>query len=98
VAIWLSIYVAGIVPAFAAMLLTAFTRRESHQMSPRAVAQLTMSAGLVWPLLAVAGIQVAGLLVLKAALGVVRGAGDEASATPETTAVPVLQPLAVAAA
>jgi hypothetical protein len=98
VTVWLLIYGAGIVPALAAISLFAFVRRESHQMPPRAVAKLAMSAGLVWPLLAIAGVQVVGLLVLKAALGLVRGRGDDAVATVEATAVPMLQPLAAAAA
>ena len=89
------IYGAGIVPAFALISLLAFMRRESHRMPPRAVAQLTVSAGLVWPLLAVAGVQFAGLLVLKAALGLVRGRGDDVVEAP---AVPMLQPMAVVVA
>ncbi|MCV7136608.1 hypothetical protein H7J06_26940 [Mycobacterium hodleri] len=59
---------------------------------------MTFSASLVWPLLAIAGVQVASLLVLKTALGLVRGRGHEAIATPDGPGVPVLQPLAVAAA
>ena len=97
-AVWLFIYGAGIVPALAAMSLIAFVRRESHQMPSRAVAQLTMSAGLVWPLLAVAGVQVAGLLILKTALGLVRSGGDKSAPTADTDAAPMLQPLAAAAA
>ena len=90
-AIWLLIYGAGILPAFAAISLFAFMRRESHRMPPRAVAQLTISAGLVWPLLAVAGVQVAGLLVLKGALGLVRGRGDGADVTAPMPALPMPQ-------
>ena len=95
---WLFIYGAGIVPALAAMSLIAFVRRASHQMPPRAVAQLTMSASLVWPLLAVAGVQIAGLLILKTALGLVRGGGDNLATIDDTDAATMLQPLAAAAA
>ncbi|KQY07863.1 hypothetical protein ASD37_07680 [Mycobacterium sp. Root135] len=95
---WFFIYGAGILPALAAMSLIAFVRRESHQMPPRAVAQLTMSASLVWPLLAVAGVQIAGLLILKTALGLVRSGGDKLPPTADTDAAPMLQPLAAAAA
>jgi hypothetical protein len=96
--VWLLIYGAGIVPALAAISLTAFVRRGAHQMPPRAVAKLTMSAGLVWPLLAIAGVQVVGLLILKTALGVVRGGGDKSAPTADAKAIPMLQPLAAAAA
>lgn len=98
VAIWLLIYVAGIVPALLVLSLIAFMRRESHQMSRRSVAQLAVSAGLVWPLLAVAVVQIGGLLVLKAALGLVRGRGDAVDVAVEMPAVPVAQPMVAVAA
>jgi hypothetical protein len=98
VIVWLLIYGAGIVPALAAISLIAFVRRDSHQMPSRAVAQLTMSAGLVWPLLAIAGVQIAGLLIFKTALGTVRGGGDKSASTADTDSAPTLQPLAAVAA
>lgn len=67
-------------------------------MPLRTIALLTFSACLAWPLLAIAGVQVVALLVLKTALGVVRGHGDEAGDTADVATVPVLQPLAAAAA
>ncbi|MCV7421505.1 hypothetical protein H7K45_13235 [Mycobacterium yunnanensis] len=67
-------------------------------MPRRTVTQLTVSAGLVWPLLAVAVVQIGGLLVLKAALGLVRGSVDDAAVTVEVPAVPMPQPLAAVAA
>ena len=96
--VWLVVYTAGFVFALGAVASIAHTRRTSHQMSRRNVALLTLAAGLLWPLLAVAGLQVAGLVVLKTALGVVHGRGDEAVATVEADTVPALLPLAAAAA
>ncbi len=100
VSVWLSIYLVGLLPAAGLIASIAFSRRTSHKMPPRMVARVTFSASLVWPLLAIAGVQVASLLVLKTALGLVRGGrGHEAIATPpDGPGVPVLQPLAVAAA
>ena len=97
-AVWLFIYGVGIVPALLVLSLIAFIRRESHQMSRRSVAQLAASAGLVWPLLAVAVVQIGGLLVLKAALGLVRGRDDAVHVAEEMPAVPVVQPMVAVAA
>ncbi|KAA0098794.1 hypothetical protein CIW49_12910 [Mycolicibacterium sp. P1-18] len=96
-AVWLLVYGAGVVPAIAVMALIALMRRDTHQMPSGAMAKLTVSAGLVWPLLAIAGVQVAGLLVLKTALGLVRAGGDKSEPTADTHAAPMPQPLAVAA-
>jgi len=98
VAVWLYIYGAGIVPVLFVLSLIAFLRRESHQMSRRSVTQLAVSAGLVWPLLMVAVVQVGGLLILKAALGLVRGRGDALDVAIEVPAVAMSQPIAAVAA
>lgn len=73
----------------------AFTKRSSHQMGRDATLRLSFAAGLLWPLLAVAGVQVVALLILKTALGSVRSLG---SSTAEVPAVASLTPAPVAAA
>ena len=75
-----------------AVAFIAFTKRASHQMGRPAVARLSFVAGLLWPLLAVAGVQAMVLLILKAALGSVRTVGSSASARDETPVVATLTP------
>ena len=72
-AIGLSFYLAGCVPAILAVALIAFNRRASHGMELRAVTALTVFSGLIWPLLAVAALQVVVLLVPVKVLRAVRG-------------------------
>jgi len=76
----------------------AFTKRASHQMGRYATAGLSLAAGLLWPLLAVAAVQAVALLILKTALGSVRGLGSGAAGSVETPAVASLSPAPVAAA
>ena len=76
----------------------AFTKRASHQMGRHAIARLSFAAGLLWPLLAVAGVQVAALLILKTALGSVRSIGSSTAEGAEVPAVASLTPAPVAAA
>jgi hypothetical protein len=64
--------------------LIAYRRRTSHQMGRLGAIQLAFAAGLVWPLLAVAGIQAAALLILKAAFGSVRSLSSIASGSAES--------------
>lgn len=90
---WLLIYSLGFVLAALAIALLAFQRRGSNDMQTRAVAQLAVPAGLVWPLLVVAGIQVAGLLILKTALGSVR---SSVSSDPKSVEAPALKSVAPA--
>ena len=70
----------------------AFTKRMSHQMGRHATVRLSFAAGLLWPLLAVAGVQVVALLILKTALGSVRSLGSSAVERVETPAVANLTP------
>ena len=70
----------------------AFTKRASHQMGRHAIVQLSFAAGLMWPLLAVAGVQALGLFILKMALGLVR-AGTSAVERAEAPAVASLTPV-----
>ncbi|TQR85375.1 hypothetical protein D8S82_17255 [Mycobacterium hodleri] len=75
----------------------AFMKRASHQMRRHAMVRLSFAAGLLWPLLALAGVQAVALLILKTALGFVRG-GSSAVDGVETPAVASLTPAPAAAA
>lgn len=76
----------------------ALTKRASHQMGRRATAQLTFAAGLLWPLLAVAGAQAVALLILKTALGSVRSRSGSTAERAEVPAEARLTPASVAVA
>lgn len=65
-------------------------------MGRRAIAQLTFAAGLLWPLLAVAGMQALALLTLKTALGSARSLGGGTAERADVAAVASL-PAAVTA-
>ena len=95
---WLLFYFVGCVPVMFAVSCIAFTKRASHQMGRRAIAQLTFAAGLLWPLLAVAGVQAVALLILKTALGLVRSLGGCTAERAEVPAVASLTPAPVAVA
>lgn len=97
-AVWLIVYGAGFIVTTVGVAFAAHSRRGLHEMAFRTVTLLTLCSGLIWPLLAFAGVQIAGLLIVKTALGLLRGSGDEAIATVDATPVLVLEPLAVAAA
>ncbi len=94
---WLLFYSVGCVPVMFAVSCIAFTKRASHQMGRRHIALMSFSAGLLWPLLAIAGMQAVALLILKTALGLVRG-GSSAVERVETPAVASLPPMTAAAA
>jgi len=70
----------------------AFKKRASHQMGRHAVARLSFAAGLLWPLLMVAGVQALALLFLKTALGAVRSLGGGVLTPAETPAIATLAP------
>ena len=89
---WLLFYSVGCVPVMFAVSCIAFTKRASHQMGRHATARLSFAAGLLWPLLAVAGVQVVALLILKMALGSVRTIGSRAFAHAESPVVATLTP------
>jgi hypothetical protein len=72
---WLYFYVIGCLPAMLLVALVAYQRRESHRMGLRSVAHLAISAGVVWPLLALASVQVLGLLMLAKVFDVLRSIG-----------------------
>jgi hypothetical protein len=55
-------YLFGCVSIMVATVLAAIAKQESHGMTLTEVAVLTLSAGFLWPLLAIAFVQVAGLL------------------------------------
>ena len=95
---WLLLYCVGCVPAMFAVGFVAFTKRASHQMGRDATVRLSLAAGLLWPLLAVAGVQVVALLILKTALGSVRSLGSGTAERVEAPAVASLTPAPVAAA
>jgi len=97
-AIWLLLYSVGCIPVMFAVGCVAFTKRASHQMGRHATARLSFAAGLLWPLLAVAGVQAVALLILKTALGSVRSLGGSAAERAEVPAVASLTPAPVAAA
>lgn len=88
---WLLFYSVGCVAVMLAVACIAFTKRDSHQMGRPATARLSFAAGLLWPLLAVAGVQALGLLILKTALGLVR-IGTSTLDRAETPAVATLTP------
>ena len=88
---WLLFYSVGGVAVVFAVACIAFTKRASHQMGRHAAVRLSFVAGLMWPLLAVAGVQVLGLLILKATLGLVR-IGTSTLDRAETPAVATLTP------
>lgn len=69
---WLYYYLIGCLPAMLAIALVAYRRRESHGMRIRTVANLSVSAGMVWPLLALAVTQVVGLLLLAKVFELIR--------------------------
>lgn len=89
---WLLFYFIGCVPVVLAVSCIAFTKRMSHQMGRHATVLLSFAAGLLWPLLAIAGVQVVALLILKTALGSVRSLGSSAVGRVETSAVANLTP------
>ena len=95
---WLIFYSVVCVPVMFAVGSIAVTKRASHQMGRHAIARLSFSAGLLWPLLAVAGVQVVALLILKTALGSVRSLGTSAVEHADTPALVSLAPAPVAAA
>jgi hypothetical protein len=65
-------YLFGCVSIMVATVLAAIAKQESHGMTLTEVAVLTLSAGFLWPLLAVALVQVAGLLGLAKGPGLLR--------------------------
>ena len=89
---WLLFYFIGCLPVVFAVSCIAFKKRLSHQMGRHATVRLTLAAGLLWPLLAVAGVQVVALLILKTALGSVRSLGSSAVGLVETPEVSSLTP------
>ena len=95
---WLLFYFIGCVPVMFAVSCIAFTKRASHQMGRHATARLSFVAGMLWPLLAVAGVQAVALLILKTALGSVRSLGSSAAESVETPAMASLTPAPVAVA
>ena len=95
---WLLFYSVGCVAVMFAVSWVAFTKRSSHQMGREATLRLSFVAGLLWPLLAVAGVQVAALLILKTALGSVRSIGSSTAEGAEVPALSSLTPAPIAAA
>lgn len=95
---WLLFYAIGCVAVMSAVSWVAFTNRSSHQMGRDATLRLSFVAGLLWPLLAVAGVQVVALLILKTALGSVRSLGSGTAEGAEVPAVASLTPAPAAAA
>ena len=91
---WLLFYFVGCLPVMFAVSCIAVTKRAEHQMGRHAIARLSFAAGLLWPLLAVAGVQALGLLILKTALGLVR-VGASAAKRAEAPAVATLTPAVV---
>lgn len=72
---WLLFYLVGFIPAFMVIGVIAFRRRASHGMGLSAVTALTVFSGLIWPLLAVAALQVVVLVVPVKALRAVQSLG-----------------------
>jgi hypothetical protein len=60
----LELYLAGFLLATAVLVLVAVGLRKSHGMRPVSMVALALSAGLAWPLLAVAVVQVACFVTL----------------------------------
>jgi hypothetical protein len=82
---WLLLYLFGCLPAMLAVAVIASRRRKCHGMGPRATIQLTLLAALAWPLLAVAGIQLIGLVAVAKLPSLIRALGKHA---PEPADVP----------
>ncbi|TPG34268.1 hypothetical protein EAH80_11825 [Mycobacterium hodleri] len=69
-------YLLGCLFAMVALVVASCAMEKSHGMSRGEVALVTLSAGLLWPLLLIAVVQAAGLLGLKKALGVGKSLGS----------------------
>jgi predicted lysophospholipase L1 biosynthesis ABC-type transport system permease subunit len=98
---WLYLYLVGCLPVMLAVALIAFERRKSHGMRSQAVTQLTLFGGPLRLLLAVAAVQVIGLLVLAKVLGSARALGGrvrEPAVEPAEELVPTSLATATAAA
>ena len=65
------VYVLGWPFVMATLAIVAYQRRETHGMTPAAAALLALVAGMVWPLLAVAAVQI-GLVGLATLPGRLR--------------------------
>jgi len=69
----LEIYLSGSLLAMIAVAMIAVKRRKVHGLRARAAFQLTVAAGLSWPLLVIAAVQVLALAMLTHGLDVVHG-------------------------
>lgn len=81
--VFVLLYLFGSLFTASTAALAATMMRQRHDMSPAAMAVLTLSAGVLWPLLAVAAVQAGVLLGLGKGLGVLRWriSGSEEPAT-----------------
>jgi hypothetical protein len=69
----LEIYLAGSLLTMVSVAVIAVKMRKVHGLRAGATFQLTVAAGLVWPLLVIAAVQVLTLAVLTHGLDVVHG-------------------------
>ncbi len=75
-------YLLGCLIATATTALVARSKRASHEMSREEVALLAVVAGVVWPLLAVAGVQAVGLLGLAKSLHLMKSIAGHGQGQP----------------
>jgi hypothetical protein len=90
---WLLLYLSGCLPAMLAVAVIALRRRKCHGMDPRATVQLTLLAALAWPLLAVAGVQLIGLVAVAKLPSLIRGLASHGAGTAADVASASVEPV-----